>query len=175
MWHLGTWFCVVLGSAGLTVGNAYLNGFLHHTWFCDFTASQHDTWEERFCQTNSISFSDEITSLVDKVNCIDTIDLGFYKALGLGSQNFLIKKLALCNINKEHFQLIRNWLDDRSHSSYQWWIIPEEGVFSLKSTQIRKKTSCYSTFLSISCKEYFFPFKLLLLRSGWMANWDRMV
>jgi len=67
--------------------------------------------------------------LVDKVNCIDTIDLGFYKALGLAPQDILIKKLALCNINKAHFQLISNWLDDRSQSSYQWWIFPEGGVF----------------------------------------------
>lgn len=140
MWHLGTQFCVGLGSTGLTVGSGDLTGFFHYKWFCDFTASQHDTWEERSCQTNFISFSDEITSLVDKVNCIDIIDLGFYKALGLGPQDILIKKLALCNINKEHFQLISNWLDDRPHSSYQWWIIPEEGVFSGKSTGISRKT-----------------------------------
>lgn len=44
--------------------------------------------------------------MVDKVNCIDVIDLGFYKALGLAPQDILIKKLALCNINKAHFQLI---------------------------------------------------------------------
>lgn len=66
------------------------------------------TWlkRSRSCQTNLISFSDEITSLVDKVNCIDIIDLGFYKALGLAPQDILIKKLALCNTNKAHFQLI---------------------------------------------------------------------
>lgn len=139
MWHLETWFCVGFGSAGLTGGSGDLKGFIHHKCFCDFTASQHDTWEERSCQTNLISFSDEITSLVDKVNCTDIIDLGFYKALGLGSQDILIKKLALCNINKEHFQLISNWLDDRSPSSSEWWIIPEEGVFSWKSTGISKK------------------------------------
>lgn len=66
------------------------------------------------------SFSDEITSWVDKVNFIAIIDLGFYKALGLAPQGILIKKLALCSINKAHFQLISNWLDDRSQSSYQW-------------------------------------------------------
>lgn len=38
-----------------------------------------------------------------------------------------------------------------------------------------EKPSYCTMLLSMSCKEFSFSFKLLLLRSGWMANRDKMV
>lgn len=45
--------------------------------------SQHGFMENRSRQTNLISFSDEITSLVDKGNCKDVIYLAVVKCLTL--------------------------------------------------------------------------------------------
>lgn len=45
--------------------------------------SQHGFMENRSCQSNQISFFDEITSLVDKGNCKDIIYLAVVRCLTL--------------------------------------------------------------------------------------------
>jgi len=48
--------------------------------------SQHGFMENRSCQTNMISFFDEITSLVDKGSCKDVIYLAVVRRLTCISQ-----------------------------------------------------------------------------------------
>lgn len=76
--------------------------------------SQHGFMENRACQTNLISFLDEITSLVDKGNCKDVIYLGCCKRFDFVSHNLLIKKLALCDISGARGKWINNQLPGSS-------------------------------------------------------------
>lgn len=69
-----------------------------------------DLWKIGLVKQDSVT--DEITSQVDKGNCVDVIE--FCKAFELVVHDILIKKLALYNSNKAHAKMIKNWLTHRS-------------------------------------------------------------
>ena len=50
--------------------------------------------------TNLISFSDQVTCLVDEGKAVDVVYLDFSKAFDTASQNTILEKLAACGLDR---------------------------------------------------------------------------
>ena len=64
------------------------------------TRSQHGFVKNKSCQTNLISFFDEVNSLIDRWNAVNIVYLDFSKAFDKVSHDILISKLTMCGLDK---------------------------------------------------------------------------
>ncbi|CAM4590454.1 unnamed protein product [Lepidochelys kempii] len=74
---------------------------------------QHGLTKGRSCQTNLISFFENVTDFLDKGNAVDLIYLDFSKAFDTVPHGELLVKLEKMGINIKMERWIRNWLKGR--------------------------------------------------------------
>uniref|UniRef100_A0A669R178 Reverse transcriptase domain-containing protein n=1 Tax=Phasianus colchicus TaxID=9054 RepID=A0A669R178_PHACC len=74
--------------------------------------SQHGFMKGRLCLTNLISFYDWVTRLVDEGKAFDVVYLDFSKASDTISHRILLRKLAVCGLDRYTLLWVRNWLEE---------------------------------------------------------------
>ncbi|RMC17166.1 hypothetical protein DUI87_05743 [Hirundo rustica rustica] len=80
----------------------------------DLRPSQHGFRRGRSCLTNMISFSDQVTHLVDAGRALDVVYLDFSRAFDTVSHSTLLDKLAARGLDRSTLRWVRNWLDGRA-------------------------------------------------------------
>uniref|UniRef100_A0A8B9BBZ3 Reverse transcriptase domain-containing protein n=1 Tax=Anser brachyrhynchus TaxID=132585 RepID=A0A8B9BBZ3_9AVES len=91
--------------------------------------SQHGFMKGRSCLTNSISFYDKITHLVDQRKPADVIFLDFSKAFDMVSHRILLDKMSSIQLNKNIIRWVSNWLRGRAQrvvvngATSGWWMV----------------------------------------------------
>jgi len=65
----------------------------------------------RSCLTSLISFTDQVTCLVDEGKAVDVIYLDFSKAFDTVPHSILLEKLAAHGLDGSTLHWIKNWLN----------------------------------------------------------------
>ena len=76
--------------------------------------SQHVFMKGRSCLTNTISFYDKVTCLVDEGKAADVVFLDFSKAFDTVSHSILLEKLAAHGLDGHTLRWVKNWLDGQA-------------------------------------------------------------
>ena len=76
--------------------------------------SQHRFTEGRLCLTNLIYSYNWVTRLINEGKAVDVIYLDFSKAFDTVSHSILLKKLAVCGLDRYTLGWVRNWLEGRA-------------------------------------------------------------
>ena len=72
------------------------------------TRSQHGFVKNKSCQTNLITFFDQVTSQIDRGKAVDVIYLDFSKAFENMSHDILISKLTRCGLDRTTLRWIHS-------------------------------------------------------------------
>ena len=64
------------------------------------TRSQHGFVKNKSCQTDFISFFDQVTSVIDRGTAVDVVYLDSSKAFDKVPHNILISKLTRCGLDR---------------------------------------------------------------------------
>jgi len=76
--------------------------------------SQHGFMKVRSCLTSLISFSDQVTCLIDEGKAVDAVYLDFSKAFDNVLHNILLEKLTAHGLDGCTLLWIKNWLNGRA-------------------------------------------------------------
>jgi len=77
-------------------------------------ASQHGFIQGRSCFTNLISFTDQVTHLVDEGKAVDIVYLDFSKAFDTVPHSILLEKIAAHGLDGCTLCWMKNWLNGRA-------------------------------------------------------------
>ncbi|GAB0209165.1 mitochondrial enolase superfamily member 1 [Grus japonensis] len=76
--------------------------------------SQNGFTKGKSCLTNSISFYDKVTHLVDEGKAVDVVFLDFSKAFDTVPHSILLDKLSNCEMSRYTVRWVKNWLNGRA-------------------------------------------------------------
>lgn len=99
--------------------------------------SQHGLTKRKSCLTNSVSFHDKATYLVDEEKMLEVAFLDFNKSSDTVPHSSLLEKLSTCEISRFPVHWVKNWLKGRTH-----WAVEKLHLAAIQPPVVSLRAQC---------------------------------
>ena len=87
------------------------------------SSNQHGFTKGRSCQTNLLTFYEEVISHLDKGRQVDVVYLDFAKAFDTVTHKCLLYKVRFVSMDHRVSTWIENWLQGRVNKNNKWGVL----------------------------------------------------